>query len=110
MSETFHHTFSLELPSTDDAIHETIKWSIGNSRYEIHIPILTSYETTDILPHCLLVKSKVEAVVYTAAHLGQSLYRVFPRTLSPALRSVWPSLITADPNDNQDDVNTFQLD
>jgi hypothetical protein len=57
-----------------DAHVETIKWSHGNSKYEIYVPILEDLELKLLLPHCLDVKAKVEQVVQANAHLGPSLF------------------------------------
>jgi len=108
MSEPTPQVFPFSLPEKEEDRHEAIKWNIGAGRYEIHVPILSSYETKDILPHCLMMKAKVEAAVSNDAHLGQSLYRVFPRTLSPVLRAVWPSIIEADPADTQNNTELFE--
>jgi len=91
----------------ENSYKEAIKWRIGNSSYEIHAQILSSYEIGDILPHCLYVKNRVESVVSNNNHIGPSLYRVLERTLSSVLQSVWTMVIAADAADNQDDVLVF---
>jgi hypothetical protein len=92
--------------SNSDAHVETIKWSHGNSKYEIYVPILEDLELKRLLPHCLDVKTKVEQVVQTNAHLGPSLFRVFPRTISSVLRTIW-DIIIADENP-QENIAGFE--
>ena len=89
--------FPFKVPDAEDKYHEAIKWTITNTKYEIHVPELTSFELEHLLPHCLLVKNKIASVVGTAAHQGPSLYRAFPRTLSPVLQGVWQQIITDTP-------------
>ena len=84
---------------------ETIKWSHGNSKYEIHTMLLKSIELKDLLPHCLDVRNKINTVVSTEAHRAPSFYRVFPRTLSIVLRAVWDQLITESQEDDELDGN-----
>lgn len=82
---------------------ESVKWQIGNSRYEIHVPLLESIELKDLVPHCMSVRSKIESAVSVVNHRGPSFYRVFPRTLDMVLRAVWDQLMAdsdADPNIN----------
>jgi hypothetical protein len=43
---------------------EAIKWSHGNSKYEIYVPVL----------HCLDVKAKIEQAVTKDARIGSSLF------------------------------------
>jgi len=82
-----------QVHETDDYV-ETIKWSHGNTKYEIHTKLLNSIELKDLLMHCLDVHNKVNTVISTENHRGPSLHRVFPRTLSLILRAVWDQLIT----------------
>jgi hypothetical protein len=63
---------------TSDAHVKTIKWSHGNSKYEIYISVLEDIELKCVLPHCMDVRTKIEQVVSTEAHLAPSLFRVFP--------------------------------
>jgi hypothetical protein len=86
---------------------ETIKWTHVNSRYEIHAPVLEVLELSTLLPHCLEIKAKIESVVTTVAHIGPSLFRVFPRTISIVLRSIWDIIIHDDnPNETVNDFDT----
>ena len=73
----------------DNSNKETIKWAIGNSKYEVSGRILESMEIKDLLPHCMLIHNKVTAQVTTQAHVGPSLYRAFSRSLSIVLQSIW---------------------
>jgi hypothetical protein len=83
-------------PTTTSHV-ETIKWSHGNSKYEIYVPVLEDLELMVLVPHCLDVKAKIEQVVSNNAHVGPSLFRVFPRTISFVLRTIWDLII----NDEQ---------
>ena len=84
-------TFSIKLP-TREGVVETIKWSEAGSHYEIHMPILDSLELSKVVPHCMEFRDAIATAVDNAAYLGPSLYRVFPRTLSSVLRTVWDQL------------------
>jgi hypothetical protein len=68
---------------------EPIKWVIGNTRYEVYVPSISSFDTEDILPHGQALRTKVLAAVGTAAHRGPSLFEVYSRSLSPVLSSMW---------------------
>jgi hypothetical protein len=71
---------------------ECLKWSHGNTKYEIFISILDNLELMFLLPHCLDAKEKIQQVV-SDAHLGQALFRVFPRTISTVLRTIWDIIL-----------------
>ena len=84
-----------------DAYPESIKWSRGNSKYEIYLTTLKSTELQHLVPHCLNFRTKVLAAVGNANHQATSLFDVFGRTLSLMLSGVWDQLIAdadADPN------------
>jgi hypothetical protein len=66
------HIFPWKKPLTTDHA-EAIKWSNNNARYEIHTIVLNELDLSILLPHCLEVKNKIEAVVTTNAHLGPSM-------------------------------------
>ena len=90
MTDDMAQVFAFKVPDKDDLHHEAIKWSIGNTKHEFCIPILGHpYEIENVLPHCLNIKAKIDAIVYNEAHKGPSIYRVFPRAISPAPRGVW---------------------
>jgi hypothetical protein len=40
--------------------------------------VLNKLDLLILLPHCLEVKNKIEAVVTSNAHLGHSMFPVFP--------------------------------
>jgi hypothetical protein len=84
---TIPHVFPWKKPLTTDHA-EAIKWSNNNARYEIHTTVLNNLDLSILLPHCLEVRNKIEAVVTTNAHLGPSLFQVFPQTISTVLRSI----------------------
>eukprot|EP00543_Licmophora_paradoxa_P000336 CAMPEP_0202441084 /NCGR_PEP_ID=MMETSP1360-20130828/364_1 /ASSEMBLY_ACC=CAM_ASM_000848 /TAXON_ID=515479 /ORGANISM="Licmophora paradoxa, Strain CCMP2313" /LENGTH=127 /DNA_ID=CAMNT_0049055819 /DNA_START=287 /DNA_END=667 /DNA_ORIENTATION=+ len=69
------------------------KWQQVNSRYEIYAAHLGTYNMDVLIPHCIAVKKRVESTVTTEAHLGPSLYKVFPRTIEGPLPSVWQSIV-----------------
>jgi hypothetical protein len=93
---------------TSDAHAETIKWSQGNSKYEIYISVLEDIELKCVLPHCMDdVRTKIEQVVSTEAHLSPSLFRVFPRTISNVLRTIWEVLLQDEDHDKET-VNGFE--
>jgi hypothetical protein len=71
---------------------ETIKWSRGNTKYEIYIPVLEDLELMFLLPHCLDAKEKIEQVV-SDLHLGSALFQVFPPTISTVLKTIWVTII-----------------
>jgi transposase InsO family protein len=92
--------------TVSDTQVETIKWTHVNARYEIHAQVLENLELSSLLPHCLEIKAKIESVVTTAAHIGPSLFRVFPRTISMVLRSIWDIIVEDDqPNETIDDFD-----
>lgn len=73
---------------------EAVKWSIGNSRYEIYTTTLEDIDVGALISHCLAVKYKIRQAVTTPAHFEQSLFRVFPRTLSNVLRPIWDVIVS----------------
>ena len=105
MSSSHTCTFPFKVED-DDSIMEAIKWTQGTSRYEIYISHLRELELGQLLPHCLTFKSKIEAAIGTPAHVGPSLFRAFPRTISPILRSVWDQVLEA--GDDQVLVDTIE--
>ena len=82
----------------DDSPKETFKWSIGNSKYEIHSTVLSSIAHKDLIPHCLSVRHHILNNVSSVNHKGPSLFRVFPRTLSIVLQGTWDNIIDDDAN------------
>ena len=87
---------------------EAIKWSQGNAKYEVHVPILKSLDIHDVVSHCLSVRTKVMSTVGTEAHKGPSLYKVFQRSLSLVLSTVWVQINNdADTNAAVDNSETL---
>ena len=85
---------------------ESIKWNQGNSRYEIHSRILEDMDLDVLVPHCLEVRRKIQAVVNVDNHLGPAFFRVFPRTLSTVLQSIWDVIVEADnPAEDEEGFN-----
>jgi hypothetical protein len=89
-------SFELE-PVSSGEKDTTVKCSVGNTKYEIHIPVLKQYELGHIVNHCMLVKHKIKQEVGNANNWYLSFIRVFPRTLSLALVSIWDSILTDHP-------------
>jgi hypothetical protein len=59
------------------------------------------------MPHCLAVNIKIEQVMTVDAHLGPSLFRVFPRTMSTVLPTTWDVIIVdEDPQEIVEDFET----
>ena len=78
---------------------ESIKWQVGNSKYEIHTTQLKQVDLAVLLPHCIEVRNKVLSAVSAENHCALSLFRVFPRTISAVLRTIWDNLVMAAPNE-----------
>ena len=101
MMDDITQVFPFKVPDADDLHHEAIKWSVGNTKYEFHAPTLGHpHEIENVLPHCLNVKAKIDAIACNEAHKGPSIYRVFPRTISPASRGVWQQLMDDAPEES----------
>jgi hypothetical protein len=62
-------------------------------------------EMDTLLPHCLEVRRKILAISSVEAHKGPSQFRIFPRTLSMVLQSIWDIII--DVGDNTKDTDGF---
>ena len=90
---------------------QTIKWTIGNAKYEIHITPLRDLSLDTLLPHCVDLMNKIRFVVGVAAHLGPSYYRVMPRAQSSVLTSIWDQIVPADrqetPDNFAEDIRSF---
>jgi hypothetical protein len=52
------------------------------------------------------VRTKIEQVVSTEAHLAPSLFRMFPRTISNVLRTIWEVILQDE--DHEETVNGFE--
>ena len=85
------------IPPDIEGTETTIKWSQANTRYEIVVKILDDIDIAILLPHCLDVRQKVLQTVTTQANKGPSLFKVFPRTLSHILSSVWDNILVDNP-------------
>jgi hypothetical protein len=81
--------------TTGRARKEPIRWTRGNSKYELYSATLESVELEDVLAHCKLVKHKVRQVVSNNNHLGPSYFEVFPRTLEQELEDAWQPAVEA---------------
>eukprot|EP00543_Licmophora_paradoxa_P015720 CAMPEP_0202474044 /NCGR_PEP_ID=MMETSP1360-20130828/92170_1 /ASSEMBLY_ACC=CAM_ASM_000848 /TAXON_ID=515479 /ORGANISM="Licmophora paradoxa, Strain CCMP2313" /LENGTH=541 /DNA_ID=CAMNT_0049101141 /DNA_START=63 /DNA_END=1689 /DNA_ORIENTATION=+ len=78
-----------------------VKWTLNNSRYEIHVPTLDTIATDTLVTHCLQVKTKIRQAVANEAHQGSSFFRVLPRTLSQTLLTTWEQVLADDPPEDQ---------
>jgi hypothetical protein len=87
----------LEIGSTT-VRYKHISWTLAASVFqEVYVPILAKYEFNDILAHCVIVMSRVDAQVSTPAE-HYLLYRtVFPRTLSIPLLATWDNIVAEHP-------------
>jgi len=78
----------------DDVETRSFKWKISTSSYEAHLGRLDSIDTNEVIEHVHDTMHSVTQAVTTTAHIGQSLFKVFPRTLSTPLTSIWDALLT----------------
>ena len=101
--------FSFTTP-TEEADTFPIKWNICNSKYEVYHSSLQSFDLSALIPHCLGVKTKVNAVVTSLNHRAISYFRVMPRTVANILRVLWDKLIQdLQGPDYHEDEPTFDL-
>jgi hypothetical protein len=83
---------------------------VKKDKYEIHIPVLTKNELGPIVQHCLLFMHKVNQEVGSDKGLRYMSYvAVFPRMLSVALCSVWDTMVSDNPINDQE-TNGIQAD
>jgi hypothetical protein len=59
------------------------------------VTILNSATLDVVVAHFMMIEDKVKKEVYLPVHLGPSLFKVFPRTLSGTLTTVWNQSCTA---------------
>ena len=104
MAESFNF---IDLTNEDRL--EAIKWTRGTSRYEVYVSILHSLELGEVLPHSMSVRDKVLTTVNTDAQKGPSLYKVFPRTMTPVLRVTWDQ-VNQEADNNPDVDNTMTIE
>ena len=86
-------------PTKEQTKSEPIKWTINNTKYEVYLPTLQTFELSDIVSHGVTLRNKVMTTVGTAAHRGLSLYEVYSRSLSPVLLTDWEQLNQEADND-----------
>ena len=84
-----------------------IKWSVSTSCYKIHMHTLDGLEVSLLLPHCLGFKTEVKQAVSNKSHHAVSLFRVFPRTLSAPLLSIWEQILSDLPSGAQASMDGF---
>ena len=94
MDDDNHAVFPLILK--DSSNEYPVKWKVANTTYEAHLSRLDRIESGAVIQHCHQVLHRVRDAVASAAHMGPSLFRVFPRTLSIPLTSIWDQVL-ADP-------------
>jgi hypothetical protein len=63
---------------TEQDKEHVLKWKVNTSNYEIHIGQLDSIATADVLQHATTVLHRIQNTVTTVAHVGLSLFKVFP--------------------------------
>jgi hypothetical protein len=88
---------------------EPITWVIANTRYEVYVPSISSFDIEDILPHGHALRTKVVAAVGTAAHRWPSLFEVYSRSLSPVLSAMWDGVMkNAEEDELIDNTKTIE--
>ena len=75
----------------------TLKWNIGNSKYEVNYQELCSVDPSDIVPHTLGVLRRIEQAVHPPANVPRSFLGQFERTLDVPLQGVWQRVLMMDP-------------
>jgi len=78
----------------DNVESRSIKWKISTASYEAHLGRLNNIDTAEVIEHVHDTMHAVVQAVTTTAHIGQSLFKIFPRTLSTPLTSIWDALLT----------------
>jgi hypothetical protein len=100
-------TFSFA-PAVDPPRPEPIKWTTNASKYEVYVPILSSFGNMDLIAHAVAVRTKVLSSVGTVAHRGPALYELYPRSLPFVLLSEWEQLNSeADQAETVDNTTTI---
>eukprot|EP00543_Licmophora_paradoxa_P002957 CAMPEP_0202451258 /NCGR_PEP_ID=MMETSP1360-20130828/9721_1 /ASSEMBLY_ACC=CAM_ASM_000848 /TAXON_ID=515479 /ORGANISM="Licmophora paradoxa, Strain CCMP2313" /LENGTH=187 /DNA_ID=CAMNT_0049069775 /DNA_START=84 /DNA_END=643 /DNA_ORIENTATION=+ len=82
-----------------------VKWTLKNSRYEIHVPTLDTIATDTLVTHCLQVKTKIRQAVANETHQGSSFFRVLPRTLAQTLLTTWEQVLADHPPEDQTEAS-----
>ena len=72
---------------------KSVKWQVANTKYEIFIDKLESIDTGSLVEHCTSVRNKVLSTVSTENHKAPSLFKVFERTISFVLRTIWDNIV-----------------
>jgi hypothetical protein len=67
-------------PSSTGEKDTMVKWSIGNTRYEIYIPVLNCYKLGYIVQHCMLVKRRINQEVGNVVNHYRLYVSVFGTT------------------------------
>ena len=75
----------------------SLKWNIGNTKYEIAYQELCSIKPFDIVPHTLGVLCRIEQAVHPPANVPCSFLGQFERTLDVPLQGIWQSVLAAQP-------------
>ena len=97
---------------TESPREKAVKWTITNAKYEIYIGELDEIELSPLVAHCMDFRNKVLAVVSVDAHKTKSMMRVFPRTISIVLRTIWDNVVAEfaeDPEEADFDVIVKQF-
>jgi hypothetical protein len=67
------NNFELELAPSRDC-ETTIKWKVGQDKYEIHVAVLTRTDLRQLVQYCLLVMHKINQEVGSDARVHYLLY------------------------------------
>ncbi|KAG7343337.1 hypothetical protein IV203_021282 [Nitzschia inconspicua] len=78
-------------PSPDNP--PNVQWDIERSSYEIYVHKLKSFRSTEVVPHCVQVMTLIRREVDNEKHLGESYFRVLPKTLSTQLEVLWTTVV-----------------
>jgi hypothetical protein len=95
--------FQIEIDETVKKEKESIKWSIGKNKHELHVPLLTCMDVASIVEHLVQVKTLIDTRVgKNPNHRFVSYTNVIPMTLSTALRAVWDINLVDHPYEPED--------
>mmetsp|Transcript_24155 Transcript_24155/g.44923 ORF Transcript_24155/g.44923 Transcript_24155/m.44923 type:complete len:311 (+) Transcript_24155:28-960(+) len=90
---TTNSTFPFKKETNHETYPTSVKWHHGSSKYEIYQATLDNIEIEALLPHCVTTAAKIKKEVSTPTHVGPSLFKVFPRTLSIPLTTIWDHIV-----------------
>ena len=89
-AEDLSDLFQIEVEMTPKVEKESVKWSIGKTKHELYVPLLTKMDVASIVEHLVQVKTMIDTRVGTDDyHRFLSYKNVIPMTFCVALRAVW---------------------